>query len=80
MYLNIEVTAIDDDAIWGACDECAQLVRTRQIGQLRNRALAVARRQYEPKPLPRYALEGIIAQLAAFWLSVPGPVTRLRRS
>lgn len=74
-YRDLDVTSVDDDALWGACDECAELIRTRSIGKLRNRALAVAIQKFAPEPLPDYAKESVLLQLAAFWASVPGPVT-----
>lgn len=73
--IGYRVDAVDTDAWWGACQECADLVTGRKIGELRDRALDVmvtliqARFDREPSQWER---ESTIMQLAAFWLSVPG--------
>jgi hypothetical protein len=56
---------------WAACQACTELVSARQIGKLRDRALAagVARRG----GLTAWERQSVLDQLAAFWLAVPGP-------
>lgn len=66
------VTAVDVDAWWGACDTCADLIRNRCIGKLRDRALAAAVRSLG-KPPSAWEKESLFLQLAAFWAAVPGP-------
>jgi hypothetical protein len=69
--LGFNVKAEDTDGWWAACQVCMELVAARQIGKLRDRALAVA--VVRRGPLSAWEKQGVIDQLAAFWLAVPGP-------
>jgi hypothetical protein len=74
--LGFRVKAVDTDGWWGACGECADLVSARQIGKLRDRALAAGARCFG-RPLSAWETQGVIDQLAAFWLAVPGPAVEI---
>lgn len=73
--LGVSVVAQDNDGWWGACSVCADLIRDRKIGRLRDRALAVLR---ERLPVTAswqetaWAKESVLLQLASFWQSSPG--------
>ncbi len=68
--LGWTMKAVDTDGWWAACQACMELISARQIGKLRDRALAagVARRG----GLTAWERQSVIDQLAAFWLAVPG--------
>jgi hypothetical protein len=73
--LGWTVTAVDTDGWWAACQVCVELVSTRQVGKLRDRAFASAA---ESKgPLDDWEKQAIIGRLAAFWLAVPGPAVEI---
>lgn len=69
--IGFNVTALDTDAWWGACDTCMELINARKIGELRDRALAVAERVHGG--LTEWEKQSVLGQLAAFWLASPGP-------
>ena len=74
--LDVEVVAVDTDGWWGACSECADLIRARKIGQLRDRALATLRAKLPAGSSwqdTAWAKESVLLQLAAFWQATPGP-------
>lgn len=75
--MDIRVTAVDTDAVWAACDECMPLIRERRTGALRDRAFAVLERKYAPEPVPAWQKRGVLFQLAAFWVAVPGPAEEI---
>lgn len=68
--LGVRIRAEDMDAWWGACDTCKDLIETRQIGKLRDQALAAIPERYKNDEWQR---QSVITQLAAFWLARPGP-------
>lgn len=72
--LGIEIVTEDTDAWWGACAACADLIRNRQIGQLRNRSLAVLKARLPAVSYQEmaWAKESVLLQLAAFWQASPG--------
>lgn len=74
--LGFNVTALDMDGWWTACETCAELINTRQIGKLRNRALETGRAALG-RVLSSWEKQSIIEQLAAFWLSSPGSPVEL---
>lgn len=69
--LGINVTALDTDGWWTACETCTELINTRQIGKLRDRALQVGQEVLE-RPLSSWEKQSIITQLGAFWTHSPG--------
>lgn len=69
--LGLNVTALDTDGWWAACDLCADLIRERNISGLRNRALATAIAELR-RPLSRWEKQSVFDQLSAFWLARPG--------
>lgn len=72
---GFRVDAIDTDGWWGACEECAGLVTSRQIGRLRDKALAVAGKTVRARygrGITGWEKQSVIIQLAAFWTGGPG--------
>ncbi len=74
--LGYNVTAVDTDAWWAACDTCAELINARQIGKLRNRALEVGVKTMG-RVLSSWEKQSVIEQLAAFWTATPGSPVEL---
>jgi len=68
--LGVNVTALDTDAWWLICDECAQLVNARDKIALRNKALAVLRKRLPD--MTQWEAQSVLLQLAAFWGGQPG--------
>lgn len=73
--LDADVVSVDTDGWWGACSECADLIRGRKIGQLRDRALATLKAKLPAAASWQdlaWAKESVLLQLASFWQASPG--------
>lgn len=75
---TLSVSVEDTDALWGACEECADCVRRHDRAGLRNRAFIPLARHYAPHPPPEWHKQTVLVQLYAFWASVPGPMVKMK--
>lgn len=69
--MRLNVTALDTDAWWAACDTCKELISAGKRKELRDRALAPL---FERLPdATQWEVGSIMLQLNAFWAATPGP-------
>lgn len=70
-YVGAQAVAVDNDALWAACDECAGHVLARRYGALRDRVFE-GHERLNGRPVNELEKMSAIAALQAFWMAGPG--------
>lgn len=77
-YVGVSAVAIDNDAVWAACDECAGHVLARRYGALRDKVFA-GHERLSGQPITTIEKLSAIEALRVFWASGPGDPVRTGR-